>query len=312
MRSASDAAPGGANADAAADAQAGLLGGDPASPAVGALDDILPVPAADADIENEVIMTKLDVWLAEGAAVGQVNAALTGIGASIASMSSRGRAFSVVFARASDTTALEQKRQALEASPGILLAELARTASLPSLPPAPADAPENIGHLFASKFPAAWNVSSLATKNCDTRKVNFLVVDYFGFFFPETFDSEVPGFVSPSTVSEENHGWKVTSVAIGNFASGVITGANPFTQCLNARGAQAANLSAIETTTLLAHELPTGKVVVNVSLGHSPTPTCVEATCVPSDFVNGSEWLPYGIESAAHWREIGSGRDDDV
>ena len=171
-----------------------MLPGSPASPALAAITDLMPVPAADADVIDGTILTKLDVWLEDRATVGQVNAALAGIGARIVAMKAGGHAITVGFERVANEAALSQKRKQIESFPGVALAELALTPTATTLPAAPGNSPDNVGHLFASRFPAAWNASARATKGCEANPVNLIVLDFFGFFLPETFDSEVPGF----------------------------------------------------------------------------------------------------------------------
>lgn len=304
----------GASSDANVDGSGftGVLAGDPASPAKAAMANVPAPPAGDAEIVDNVILSRLDVWLQPDATVGQVNAAAAGIGGRVLSMTVGSSVISVAFPPAPDQATLEKQRQALEASPGILFAELATVAITENLPPGSARDEPNIGHLLTARFPAAWNLRNIAIKNCESRRVNVIVLDHFGAPMPSLFETEVPGFKAPSTAGNEDHGWRTTSiVAAASFYDGeAVSGANPFTQCLNLQGVQAARMSGVEANANLWQSLPSGRVIVNVSLGHSPTPTC--KTCSPSNFTNGSIWLPSGIKVATAWRELAHGRDDDL
>ena len=73
-----DEGGGSASSDANVDGAvfAGVLPGGPASPAAAAITNVLAPPANDADIVDNVIMSRLDVWLQLDATVGQVNAAV--------------------------------------------------------------------------------------------------------------------------------------------------------------------------------------------------------------------------------------------
>src|SRR5262249_13190406 len=117
-----------------------VLTGDPSSSAILALTDAPATPAPDADIENGVIMTRLDVWLEQDATVDQVNGALARVRAQIVSVTKDAGFLVLGFARAPDLEALEKKRQELEASPGILFADLATLMTVEGLPPEPAAA----------------------------------------------------------------------------------------------------------------------------------------------------------------------------
>ena len=289
---------------------AGVLPGDPASPARAAITNVPAPPADDADIVDNVIMSRLDVWLQADATVGQVNTAVAGIGARVLSMTAGSSVISVAFPPAPDSATLEQKRQALEASPGIVFAALATVTVTENLPGGMAREERNIGHLLTARFPAAWNLRDIAIKNCESRKVNVIVLDVFGAPVPSRFEHEVPGFLAPKAASSNDHGWRVTSVAASYYDGEGVSGANPFTQCLNIRGVQAANISMTEANANLWQSLPSGKVIVNVSLAHSAPPNC--ANCSPSDFANGFLWLERGIQFATQWRELAHGRDDDL
>src|ERR1041385_8684310 len=94
----------GASSDANVDGSGftGVLAGDPASPARAAMANVPTPPAGDADIVDDIIMSRLDVWLQPNATVGQVNAAVAGIGGRVLSMTVGSSVISVAFPPAPD------------------------------------------------------------------------------------------------------------------------------------------------------------------------------------------------------------------
>lgn len=289
------------------------LPGNPNAPASAALIDVPAPPAADADIVDRVITSRFDVWLKASATVAQVNAALALIDAHLLAMTRGSSAISVAFDAVKDPEMLEQKRRTLEAAPGIDAVELATLAALDALPPGTARDEAYIGHLQTARFPAAWNLKNLAIKNCEARKVTVVVLDAFSSPKPAQVDTELPGFRAPELSGSVDHGWRVTSdIAAASFIDGsAVSGANPFIQCLNLVGVQAVNLTGLELQQRLWQSLPDGKVVLNVSLGHS-APTRCKAGCVASDFEGQSTWLVSGIRAAVDWRALARQRDDDL
>ena len=230
----------------------GKLGGDPKGMAIDALTEVKAVPASDADIVNGIILSKLEMGLRGTATVGQVNAALDLLNARIVSMRPGDATLTVVFPRAADLAALRQKQRSLDGAPGIRFLDLPTTAAPEILPPAPADSSTKVGHLFPSRFPAAWNASDRALKNCETRKVPLRILDQFG--LPPSVHSaeELPGLTFANSlhsrgVGVQSHGYIVAGAAAAAFDSGLTTGANPFSQCLDLQGIQVANMSASES-----------------------------------------------------------------
>ena len=63
-----------------------LLSGDPGRLATAAMVEMPPVPADPSDVDNGIIMTRLDLHLRPTATVGEVNAALTMVGGGIVTM----------------------------------------------------------------------------------------------------------------------------------------------------------------------------------------------------------------------------------
>jgi hypothetical protein len=284
------------------------LPGDATAPALDAITTIAPVPSADADIDNGVIMTKFDVRLTQDATIGQVNTALAGIGAQIASMDAGSAMLTVAFPRATDINALEQKQKKLQTYPGIFFVGTAVAPTLDSLPPEPANAEANLGYLFASKFPAAWNLSQLIISNgeCKVPKVDVVVVDHFAQTPPSTFSAEVPGFsvINPIFLKSDIHGNLVAAAIAAQFDSGTSTGANPFSACLNIKGIELESGTERELNKLVAMNLPATPVIVNMSFGTS-YPHC-RPNCTPANFQDFSpdhNAQLAAVVSAIDWRE---------
>ena len=123
--------------DGGAPQPTGLLAGNPASLAAAAMVNMAPEPADDADIVDGLMLTRLDVGIAVGATVGQVNAALGSVGGSIVAMRAGLPAISVAVPRQSGEAALQALADTLRAQPGILLVLLPRAAVANVTPPAP-------------------------------------------------------------------------------------------------------------------------------------------------------------------------------
>jgi Protein of unknown function (DUF1566)/Subtilase family len=296
-----------------------LLQGDPEAPAIQATTTFAPVAAQRADIDNGVVLTKIDVRIAPDATVGQVNAALALVGGSIASMRAGSPALSVVIPRASNVAALRQTAQTLAAAPGIAFAHIGRTATAKVLPPSPAGDPESrdlLMHLLPARFPAAWNAARLATQNCEQRKVPVLLIDHLP---PEPsqqaqrYAQELPGFTVISgdeQVDDILHGFALAAVLGARFDGANPTGANPYTQCLDLSAINVAYLTVIEEHQRLLMNLPSaGKFILNRSLGYRDE--CPDDGCTP-DNVRDQFHLPVEMAvEAVDWIRETAPRWDD-
>jgi hypothetical protein len=296
----------------------GKLGGDPKGMAIDALTEVKPVPASDADIVNGIILSKLEMGLRGTATVGQVNAALDLLNARIVSMRPGDATLTVVFPRAADLAALRQKQRSLDGALGIRFLDLAITVAPEILPPAPADKSSYVGHLFPSRFPAAWNASHRALKNCETRKVPLRILDLFG-LPPVHSAEELPGLTFANSLGGalRPHGYVVAGAAAAAFDSGLTTGANPFSQCVDLQGIQAAKLSENEIRRELAAHVPAGKFIVNRSIAYiepTCTPPVPPATigCLKSDFAGHEDWFGLVVRLAIAWRKEFAPRDGDM
>ncbi len=254
-----------------------LLQGQPGDLAISALTDMFPIPALDADIENGVILTRVDVALLGDATVGEVNSALQSVGGGIVGMRAGFPTVVVAVPRQTDAAALQALADGLSAAAGINFALIGREDVANIAPPSPANAEAAIRHLQDSRFPAAWNVSSLAG-GCTDRPV-VMVADYFTRPIPGNsaytdFLIEVPsvdgngiggGGTNPGAGF---HGYDVTTTLAATLDGRVPTGANPFPECLDIRTVQLEGLTGTGVAIGVGASVPpTGKVVVNTSIG---------------------------------------------
>jgi hypothetical protein len=257
----------------------GLLAGDGASRAAAAMINVAAQPAADAEIDNGLILTRLDVVIAADATVAHVNDALARIGATaIVAMRAGMPAFTVAVPRQASADALAALAATLEAQPGILAALPSPQVVVTRAPPAPANADVDFAYLQRARFPAAWNARA-AAGNCANNKVTVIVADMFtrplDALYAQ-FPSQVPGVTelglgSPPVVNSlpEFHGYNVLTTLAAALDATVPTGANPFPDCLDVKALQLYGLTPFGITAEIEAALAasSGKVVVNASIG---------------------------------------------
>lgn len=273
----------------------GLTGG-PGALAVTATTDVAPVAALAVDVVDGVILTKLDVMLAQGATVGQVNAALAAVDGSIVHMAAGSPFLTVGVPRQADAAALAALAQVLQSQPGIAAAFPGLEAAAKVLPPGEAGGGEfalaQLEHLLPTRFPAAWNAKGLLA-GCETDKVPVLVADRFDVIIAAGFSAEIPDFFPEGDPTEDGgqHGYGVTTTLAARFNEQNPTGANPFVECLDVRGFHAANLTIFEESSAIKAQFPAGKFIFNYSMGYRETcretqvvegvETEVEVLCTP-------------------------------
>ncbi|QBB71170.1 hypothetical protein ELE36_12860 [Pseudolysobacter antarcticus] len=291
-----------------------LLVGTPDTLALNAVVDMQPVAAPNADIDGDLIMTRMDIVFSRNASVAQINAALTTIGAGIVTMTPQRAEMTIAFPRPTDRMQLSQLRETLEAASGVLSADLAL---LPQIEFLPSDVPHSsISYLAATRFPAAWNAQRLATANCQSRKIEMRFVDIWGTNPAAAYDifsKQVPGFngwIGDRTSLTETHGYETVATTAAILDTTKPNGANPFSQCVNIVGLDANGLSVSQEQKILAESLPTGKVVVNRSMGYHG-PLC--AHCQPADIAPEYRTLPANLaHNAIQWRSLMQERDADM
>lgn len=261
-----------------------LLSGNPNTLAINSILDLPPVGVDQTQIENGIIMIRLDVRLAANATVGQVNSALVQVGGGIVSMVRGFLAVTIAVPRQATVDDLLALTRTLSTQPGIAFAKLGRQGGLTDLQgdprPLTGDAVDRAAHLLPGRFPAAWNAADNlvnAAGECSQPKIPVLVPDEFG-AAPSGFDTNIPlssfqfasgfafaGLLDPFGAPEQ-HGYLVTE-ALG--ANGFLTGANPFPECLDLRAIQTAGSTLYQQFINIANNFPANKFIVNYSQGYS-------------------------------------------
>jgi len=267
-----------------------ILQGKRASPAVPATMDLPEVPVDPCDIEDGVIMTRLDVRLAPKATIGQVNDALSAAGAGIVSMSAGSPFVTVGVPRAASVAALHDLAKSLGAAQGILWASAGSESSPQILPFAAPGLPNR--SLLPTRSPVAWNARHLAVDGCDSRKVPILVAD--NFIRPDPyaeFPVQVPGFF-PSPPTEmgspvtPTHGYDVVTTMAALFDDRNPTGANPFSQCLDVLGVQVSRLMPSQEIARIQRNFPPERFILKYSRGF-------RGNCTRETIVSGSGFVDH-------------------
>src|SRR5688572_7207992 len=290
-----------------------LLEGEPDSPALQALTKRTAHPAAPANVVDGLILTRLDVYLASDATVGQVNVALAMVEAGIMTMDPGLPSFTVAIPRQADKQAAEAVAATLEAQPGILRVLLGYEGQVTIVPDG--DAANELAHLKASRFPAAWNVSARAIDGCEARRVPVLVADHFRSDPPAGFSGQIPEYAAPFlSLTDATHGYDVATTLGALYDSVVPTGANPFVQCLDVRFVQINGYTANrQVAQSIANELASlEKAILNASFGFRDRcgeQTC-DAACTPQllDAIRAAD----RVIAAADYRAVLTPGADDI
>src|SRR4051812_9417038 len=295
-----------------------VLAGSPGALAVDSVVNLAPVAVDASQVVDGVIMSRLDVHLMAGATVADINAALQPVGGGIVTMLRHYPAMTIAVPPATEIDGLTRAVQTLRASRGIAWADLARVASAKVLPPGSAGETINfdqLAHLLAARFPAAWNVSQLATANCASRKVTVLVPDNFGLplIGGETnFVDEVPSFVHLGGAApvDDMHGYGVTTTLAALLNDANPTGANPFPECLTIEGLELGGLSEFQRTWLIPSTFPSGKFLMNYSQGYPDrcrhTPGLSDDACMPDQAGTVLDAPLSRAYAAADWKALTS------
>lgn len=296
------------------------LRGTPTALAREVLTSLRPAPAAPADIDSRgVILTRIDARIAADATAGELNAALVSINGGIVAMQPGVLAIVVAVPRQNTAADLALQAAVFAASPGIRAASAGQQPARQVLPfDESAAVPgmstlENVQvvhHLLPARFPAAWNAAGAGQRLLDgCRPIPVVVQDYFGQIGTD-WDAEFPSVV-PGTLagdgSADTHGFDVLTTLAANFDAGPLTGANPFQRCLDLRRVSVHGISYGGVALQLAAQLqslPTGKVVVNQSLGFTDSCDTCSPADIPSTLMSGLDraYLALTWKEATHRR----------
>lgn len=249
-----------------------LLVGPADGLAIDAIQDMPPRPAPAGDVEDGLILTRMDVYIDRQATVGQVNEALIANDARIVAMAPDHPLLTLVIPRASGKPALQKLRDTFKASPGILLATMPYVPASEIVPDPPVADPASLAYLHASRFPAAWNLRQLATRDCATRRVPLRVIDHFNVLpadLQAVFDDQIPEyqFYGEGSPTATTHGYDVTLTAAARFDAASQIGANPFPECLKVIDMNADAMTWGEIALWAGSGDQTSNVVDNFSLG---------------------------------------------
>lgn len=276
-----------------------MLDGPPAEPALAHLVDYGPFAASGEDIVDDVLLTRVDVRIEPEALVADVNAALDAEGALIVAMREGARWVTLSVPRQADQEALDALAARLEVTAVFADAIPGRQAAATLLPPGDAGTAAKrfrITHLLPGRFPAAWNVSSLALRDCQSRRVRIAVPDYYhpnASLAWRSVLAELPpldfGRASSSYAGSDPevfaHGYIVLGVLGSLFDNINGTGAMPFGECLSLLPLSVQGLTTFGQWARVSVWLTQAndKLLVSRSLAIPPV-ECAASACVAEDF----------------------------
>ena len=303
-----------------------LLQGDSSALAKDSVIDMAPVGVSAAQVQDGIILTRLDLFLDPAATVGQLNAALIQSQGSIVSMLHNIPTVTIAIPQPADIDALAAVAAALNGMPGVALASLAHAPAAKKLPPSPAGDQINLSQLaqlLPAHFPAAWNASLLATKGfnnespCAGRKVSVLIADEFkgtlagvGELQLGTETNSLPIVGLPASNSSL-HGHEVAATLAAQFDAANPTGANPFTDCLELSGVQLFGLSEFQSIARITSSFPAGRFLLNYSEGYLDDLKCLATSCTSGLVL---QQLTTAVQRAFHtvtWKALTTSRWDD-
>jgi Subtilase family/RTX calcium-binding nonapeptide repeat (4 copies) len=245
-----------------------------------------------------VARTAIVLRLARRATVGQVNAALKAAGGRIASALSGSPQLVVAIPDPGTLDALDRVLATLGRMPGVDSAGRALMAETQELPPgfsaplAPSRAAE-LSHLLALRMPAAWNARRAVQL---ANRPTLIVADVFGNGplsnqVDATYDQSAPlsGILPLIPPASRGHGYHVVGIAAANFASngsaaGRVTGVFPARTKLTLLDVFGLDVVGSGQRVLRAVREQSGHVVVNTSIGYTPSTTDAAAR------KEGSDW----------------------
>jgi hypothetical protein len=309
-----------------------VLEGGADSKAVEAATNLPPVAVPENEVEDGIIITRIDVVLDPNATVDQVNAALGSAQAGIVSMR-RGSPFvTVAIPPLTSLVEIQNLVQLLRSAPGILFAFLGQESRpqrspFDSVDPLTTNSQEatralnnTIKHLSPTRFPAAWNAEALLS-GCQGGRVTVLVADFFGSILPTMpglnfaqqipyFTGDFPRFTSSgyAPVVELRHGYWVTATLGALFDKNVPTGANPFAECIDFRLVHMGGLTYEQQVEHIANAMPAGQFIMNQSFGWATDsdtykPETVKAQ-IPSPFTRAIIANQWKLATKSRWGDF--------
>jgi hypothetical protein len=246
---------------------------------------VTPARAAVEDLADDLLLSRISLVLTHEATVADFNAATQKIGSTAIAFSRTNSPFmTLAVPRQPNGAALKRLAALLRDQPGIALAVPGRQPEGKVLPSENGTtvAADSLDHLWASGFPAAWNVRALAQAECGSRKVTVIVPDLYLAAPSNAFQDQVPGAsenFDPIPQQPRNpdavniHGYEVAAVLAGKFDGIPPTGANPFPECLKIVPIDVSGFDFFEAVDVIgrAIEREEGKVIVNGSIGYPIT-----------------------------------------
>ena len=287
---------------------AGILGGDPESPARLAIPDVIAETSAplaelstDAD-GTQWVRTKLQIGFVSAATVAQVNSVLDAIGGRIVNALA---GVLIVVVRIPDPgtlaglEAVAARARSLPAVSSVTPVDVEAADALPDTHISSALGLDLIDHLLAARAPAAWNVARVAIP---ANQPILLVEDFFGGGPP---NAAVNAALTPAefgTGAVDSHGYHVLATILGTFASVATLNAGPdqvvglFPRRADTRIQDRVvvtdRLTAQNEKLRIVRDLPR-RVVLNSSVGFKVPVTLAEA------IVTGAQWLTK-VRTAGH------------
>ena len=272
------------NGGGSASQASGAIPGNAGDMALDQLEQRLPTAASVEEIRNGAILTRLDVVINIDATVGQVNSALASIDARLVSSRPGLPFITVEIPQQADDTSHAALAKQLAEQPGIASAYPAREATARAAPDylnvgLPPGQPR-IDYLQQGRFFAAWNAGGMLN-DCLAFPVKLVIVDKFGALSSlspavrQSIRMELPSYKQAGEflANGETHGWNVAAIAAADFAASSMTGAMPFSDCVELHLFSVSGLSqsdqvgAIRNYLIELSQNNNDKIIVNYSLG---------------------------------------------
>lgn len=262
-----------------------LLEGPATDPALSHTISLPPSPANETDItDSALITTRLEAIIAPGATVGQVNDALTAIGATIVGMAAQVDLVSLRIPPIATADEADSLCTELTGSAAFLFAYPAIAAGLDrhpvQIPTIPDDT--SLYHLIYARAPAAWNARRLLT---DAANLTVLVPDIYWALTPNSaslsVNAQIPNHTFLQTYGNAtsalsngswvgNHGFHVCGIIAAKWDGANSTGVHPMSEKLITTSLPLGGYSWSDILVAMWQALPaTGPFIVSTSIGYN-------------------------------------------